>query len=394
MVSLPKPPLPPGVILECSVANMARYVLSPTHLHEYKSADKTQAPVMSLYLPEQKLGSHSTEGSSSNKFVLKGRQTGPMHRGHTWVFRAESHDTMMAWYDDIKTLTERTPEERGNLVRALNRSISRASQRSSLSSDGGVDDDEEPPFRATVASVGDQPRQDPLSRRPSGGRFPSDLQVNAQRGLQVPVSPLSVSSTGPDESLNHGYFAAPPERDSGRDPQSPDEFSRARGTERDSYPRQTHLDGYHVAPAQRPFPESQPNEAAATSPQRQTFQEFGPASNPSMSPVNASRDRPVWAEPVPVPLPILRPEARLSPPPGSAAHDLQHTTMANGRGPSIIEPRAQGGDGGRARSHLNGNAVGSQETIRQDGSVPGQNVTTPSHLHIPGEYPRPSNAGF
>jgi len=69
-----------------------RYVLSTTHLHEFKSADKAQAPVMSLYLPEQKLGSHSSEGGSSNKFILKGRQTGTMHRGHTWVFRAESFD--------------------------------------------------------------------------------------------------------------------------------------------------------------------------------------------------------------------------------------------------------------------------------------------------------------
>ncbi|KAF4484616.1 Phosphatidylinositol 4,5-bisphosphate-binding protein SLM1 [Colletotrichum fructicola Nara gc5] len=90
------------------------YVLSPTHLHEFKSADKGQAPVMSLYLPEQKLGSHSSEGGSSNKFILKGRQTGSMHRGHTWVFRAESHDTMMAWYEDIKVLTERTPQERSD----------------------------------------------------------------------------------------------------------------------------------------------------------------------------------------------------------------------------------------------------------------------------------------
>jgi len=80
---------------------LARYVLSPTHLHEFKSADKTQAPVMSLYLPEQKLGSHSNPGSSSNKFMLKGRQTGSMHRGHSWVFRAESYDTMMAWVSEL-----------------------------------------------------------------------------------------------------------------------------------------------------------------------------------------------------------------------------------------------------------------------------------------------------
>ncbi|KAL2163668.1 hypothetical protein VTH06DRAFT_5726 [Thermothelomyces fergusii] len=152
------------------------YVLSPTHLHEYKSADKTQAPLMSLYLPEQKLGSHSAEGSSSNKFVLKGRQTGSMHRGHKWVFRAESHDTMMAWYEDIKNITERTPEEHNNLVRANSRSISRSSQRSSVSSDGVVDEEEEPPFTAATASVNQQAKSDGFLRRPSGGRFPSDLQ--------------------------------------------------------------------------------------------------------------------------------------------------------------------------------------------------------------------------
>jgi len=139
-------------------------------LHEFKSADKAQAPVMSLYLPEQKLGSHSTEGGSSNKFVLKGRQTGSMHRGHTWVFRAESHDTMMAWYEDIKALTEKSPEERSNFVRGHVRSLSASSHRSSMSSDGGVDDDEDPPFAAAVASTGpQQARPEPAIRRPSGG---------------------------------------------------------------------------------------------------------------------------------------------------------------------------------------------------------------------------------
>ena len=99
-------------------------MLSPTHLHEFKSADKAQAPVMSLYLPEQKLGSHSAEGGSSNKFILKGRQTGTMHRGHTWVFRAESHDTMMAWYEDIKALTaDKTTQERNDFVRGHSRSL-------------------------------------------------------------------------------------------------------------------------------------------------------------------------------------------------------------------------------------------------------------------------------
>ncbi|TDZ24953.1 Phosphatidylinositol 4,5-bisphosphate-binding protein SLM1 [Colletotrichum orbiculare MAFF 240422] len=126
------------------------YVLSSTHLHEFKSADKGQAPVMSLYLPEQKLGSHSTEGGSSNKFTLKGRQTGSMHRGHSWVFRAESHDTMMAWYDDIKVLTERTAQERTDAARGHLRSLSQSSNRST-SSDGVLDDDDDEPYSADTA---------------------------------------------------------------------------------------------------------------------------------------------------------------------------------------------------------------------------------------------------
>ncbi|KAI4791073.1 hypothetical protein E4T44_13011, partial [Aureobasidium sp. EXF-8845] len=95
------------------------YVLSPTHLHEFKSADKiySQPPVMSLYLPDQKLGSHSEPGSSSHKFMLKGRQSGGMHRGHSWVFRAESYETMMAWFEALKILTEKTAEERNAFVR-------------------------------------------------------------------------------------------------------------------------------------------------------------------------------------------------------------------------------------------------------------------------------------
>ncbi|KAI1181007.1 hypothetical protein F4777DRAFT_573660 [Nemania sp. FL0916] len=167
------------------------YVLSPTHLHEFKSADKTGAPVMSLYLPEQKLGSHSTEGGSSSKFILKGRQTGTMHRGHTWVFRAESHDTMMAWYEDIKALTEKSAEEVSNFVRGHARTYSRASQRS-VSSDGMVDEEDDVPFTENPAVSVPSSRQDSFqSKTHTGGRFPSDIQVNAQRGLLVAPSPTS-----------------------------------------------------------------------------------------------------------------------------------------------------------------------------------------------------------
>jgi hypothetical protein len=177
-------------------ANVPRYVLSPTHIHEFKSADRiyTQPPVMSLYLPDQKLGSRSQPGSSSHKFVIKGRQAGSMHRGHTWVFRAETYETMNAWYDDIQTLTEKSGEERNAFVRrhASVRSTSAGSARSA-SSDGGFEDDEADavPYSANQSMVS-QPKE-PAPTRPSpGGRFPSDLTVN--RHLQEPLSPSSGSS--------------------------------------------------------------------------------------------------------------------------------------------------------------------------------------------------------
>lgn len=172
------------------------YVLSPTHIHEFKSADRiyTQPPVMSLYLPDQKLGSRSQPGSSSHKFVIKGRQAGSMHRGHTWVFRAETYETMNAWYDDIQTLTEKSGEERNAFVRrhASVRSTSAGSARSG-SSDGGLEEDEADavPYSANQSMV-NQPREQPPTRPSPGGRFPSDLAVN--RHLQEPLSPSSGSS--------------------------------------------------------------------------------------------------------------------------------------------------------------------------------------------------------
>jgi hypothetical protein len=166
---------------------------------------------MSLYLPEQKLGSHSTEGGSSNKFMLKGRQTGSMHRGHSWVFRAESHDTMMAWYEDIRSLTEKSPQERSAFVRQHARSFSGTSQKAaSVSSDGVLDEEDEEPFSAAAsAAVAQGPKQDVLTKRPQpGGRFPSDLQVETQRGLQVPLSPSSGSSFGENDTKDRDVVAA------------------------------------------------------------------------------------------------------------------------------------------------------------------------------------------
>ncbi|RMZ91870.1 hypothetical protein DV736_g912, partial [Chaetothyriales sp. CBS 134916] len=200
------------------------YILSPTHLHEFKSADRIlhQSPVMSLYLPEQKLGSHSEPGSSSHKFMLKGRQSGSMHRGHSWVFRAETHDTMLAWYNDIKELTEKRGEARNEFVR---RSHARSLSGNSLkapsinSSEGEMAEDEadKAPFASeqSVRGPGSVPDgiaiatgigaavtakeladdrseagwRPPPPRPQPGGRFPSD--VNLTRGLHASISPSS-----------------------------------------------------------------------------------------------------------------------------------------------------------------------------------------------------------
>lgn len=190
-----------------------RYILSPTHLHEFKSADRVawQTPVMSLYLPEQKLGSHSQPGSASHKFMLKGRQTGTIHRGHSWVFRAESHETMMAWYEAIESLMGKTGEARNAFVRRHVRSISGgASIRtgSASSNDGAMEEDDEAdrtPYSAESVVLSQEPQyQYPEASREPGGRFPSDVQLDRNHLLinhQAPLSPSSGESSGGDRDL-------------------------------------------------------------------------------------------------------------------------------------------------------------------------------------------------
>jgi hypothetical protein len=180
------------------LSNDPRYVLSPTHLHEFKSADRVawQTPVMSLYLPEQKLGSHSQDDSSSHKFMLKGRQTGAMHRGHSWVFRAESHETMMSWYEDIEGLINMTGEARNAFVRKHVRSVSGRSMNSEVLED---DEADRTPYSAgSVVMTQDRP----TSSRQAGGAFPSDVQID--RNLQAPLSPSSGDSSAGRDMLAAG----------------------------------------------------------------------------------------------------------------------------------------------------------------------------------------------
>lgn len=120
-----------------------------------------------------------------------------MHRGHAWVFRAESYDTMLAWYDDIKNLTEKTGEERNAFIRAHARSVSAGSNKAlSISDDGALDEDEadQVPYSATASQRDLSPVEQQRVERPSpGGRFPS--AITTDRHSQVALPPSSPSSS-------------------------------------------------------------------------------------------------------------------------------------------------------------------------------------------------------
>lgn len=87
------------------------YVLTCSYIHEFKTPDrrKDQTPVMSLSLDFCLVSEHSKNDgklSGAYKFVLYSKlQSGLIHRGHNWVFRCDTYQTMIEWYNDIKTLT-------------------------------------------------------------------------------------------------------------------------------------------------------------------------------------------------------------------------------------------------------------------------------------------------
>lgn len=91
----------------------AWYVLTSCFLHEFKSSDRRKDPIpeRSLSLSELTVTEHSRKDeknpNSYHKFVvMHGQSQGLLHKGHNWVFRVESYDLMMAWYTDIKRLTQ------------------------------------------------------------------------------------------------------------------------------------------------------------------------------------------------------------------------------------------------------------------------------------------------
>ncbi|EDO18292.1 hypothetical protein Kpol_1039p42 [Vanderwaltozyma polyspora DSM 70294] len=83
------------------------YVLTPSFLHEFKTADRKKdiVPIMSLSLSDCAVAEHSKKGSSDFKFILHSKQNGLISRGHNWVFKSDSYESMMLWFTAIKELT-------------------------------------------------------------------------------------------------------------------------------------------------------------------------------------------------------------------------------------------------------------------------------------------------
>lgn len=83
------------------------YVLTPNFLHEFKSSDRKKdlIPVMSLSLSDCSVAEHSKKESSDHKFILHAKQNGIIHRGHNWVFKCDSYETMISWFHNLKKFT-------------------------------------------------------------------------------------------------------------------------------------------------------------------------------------------------------------------------------------------------------------------------------------------------
>ena len=200
------------------------------------------------------------------------------------MFRAESYDTMLAWYEDVKVLTEKSGEERNAFVRRHVRSTSQSSAHS-VSSDGGLEEDEADrvPYSANQSIVNESVRSE-IPQRPSpGGRFPSDVQID--RNLQTPLSPSSNSSevghdiTSASGGLQGAY--AHPDDLTRQDPTYPHQQNKAQYPSHNTYADYfTPSTNYQQAPAQsQTLYSSNPVPNKQFSTQDQTLYSSAPAPN-------------------------------------------------------------------------------------------------------------------
>lgn len=113
-----------------------------------------------------------------------------MHRGHSWVFRAETHRAMMEWWNAIYKLTAASTVERNDfIVRSTSQRTVKPTNidtRHSSDSGEGLENDEadEVPYSGQPSVVDHQDDYMEPPHRPEAGRFDSDVSIenrNAHR---------------------------------------------------------------------------------------------------------------------------------------------------------------------------------------------------------------------
>lgn len=350
-----------------------------------------------------------------------------MHRGHSWVFRAETYDTMIAWFNDVKELTEKTGEARNDFVRRTHaRSMSGSSLKApsiGCSSEGGLEDDEAdrqafageqsvrgnsfaegPPIVAGLDNPGhadDRSEAGWQPKRPSpGGRFPSDL--NVQRGLQAPVSPSSGGSS--DRDAIAGASALPGSAMPVYNTEKHYELPQPNTAAGQQYTQGTHP---NILPAQGTGTENQSQYGDWMAPMAASgvggaavgagvVHHHNQATNEPVGPVienidNSERQMDTVSPGVPEygtsspPIPVVIPT---------------ETTRPRGQTASTETPTVAPSFAPTASTNTDANTINTQTTAPTEYSsrppmskVPtAKSVSTISDLHVPGEYPQASGA--
>ncbi|KAJ4300679.1 phosphatidylinositol 4,5-bisphosphate-binding protein [Kalmusia sp. IMI 367209] len=229
---------------------------------------------------------------------------------------AETYDTMLAWYDDINSLIDKTGDERNAFVTRHKRSMSRGSARS-ISSDGGLEEDEADrvPFSANQ-SVTNQPvaQESELPSRPSpGGRFPSDLQVDRSLQARGPSSGSS-SEVGLDlATAAGGLQTAHASYPNAYDDRTPMDAAYGPGNPYEYHP-------------ERPPPQVQ---------QQTSYYANNAPATPGQNYLNNAPAYPdqTTAQPATVPFQAYQPAApaQLPPPPAQQEHLQQYPTLIQGQ---------------------------------------------------------------
>lgn len=101
----------------------AWYVLTCSYIHEFKSNDrkKDPQPVMSLPLDSCTVSDHSKNDGKLEgvyKFILTSKLHNTlMNKTHKWVFRTNTYQNMIEWFDSIKKMTSLpTPAARARTI--------------------------------------------------------------------------------------------------------------------------------------------------------------------------------------------------------------------------------------------------------------------------------------